>query len=313
MANSMESRLGRIHRLANNPREIGDGAYTLLVESLGRGNDIDFLAVKKMVAWRVPEDLDKGRKWPFSGQEGKMVMLGGNQRMLALQDLGYDRIPDDWVIEGKHGNGEWWTPEEAERFVLLDNNPEGISGETDYVALVENFNRECLKAVGMDFAQMPLDYAKEDEKDVEDTVEEGEHGEKDEKLQGFIERREKSRGNLEEILDVGFYVTVIWETYKQKMMFVNHLKEKFGIDADRELFVNGFALAKAMGLEIPYSGLRFPTPKPETSLQEMAMDGTKEGWEVEGEGVPEGEEESDDYAEKVPDGSDFSVGEGEEG
>ena len=309
MGNTMDSKVGRIHRLAHNPRTISDGAYTLLVESLGRERDIDFLRVKKLVVWKVPAELDESRDWPFSGQEGKLVMLGGNQRFLALQELGYDRIPDEWLIEGKHEDGEWWTAEEAERFILLDNNPEGISGETDYNELVESFNRECLKAVGMDFAQMPVEYAEEDAKDVTEDVETDEHGERDEKLEGFIERREKSRGNLDEILDVGFYATVIFETYKQKMMFVNFLREKFGIEADREMFLNGFALAKAMGLEIPYSGLKFPTPKPETSLQEMAMDGTSEGWEVAGDGVPEGEDESDDYAEKVPDGSDFPVGE----
>lgn len=309
MAKILNSMYGKVHRLANNPRQISDGAYTLLVESLSRGNDIEFLMAKRLVVWKVPDELpsEGGRKWPFSGQEGKLVVLGGNQRYLALQELGYDRIPDEWLVEGRHKGGEWWTPDEAERFILLDNNPEGISGETDYVVLVENFNRECMKMVGMDFAQMPLDFQTEDEKKVEDEVEEEEHGEKDEKLKGFIDRREKSRGMLDEILDMGFYCVVLWETHEQKMRFVNHIKEKYGIDANRDIFINGFDLAReATGLDIPYSGLKFPTSKPEKNLQEMAMDGRKDGWET-GDSVPDGEEIDDDEAEKVPDGNDMGV------
>lgn len=312
MAKTLDSRFGKVYRLSHNPRQISDGAYTLLVESLSRGNDIDFLTAKKLVVWEVPKELPKGRRWPFDGQEGKMVMLGGNQRYLALQDMGYERIPDDWVIAGKHPDGSWWSSEEAERFILLDNNPEGVSGETDYASLVENFNRECLRLAGMDFSQMPLDYQEECEEEVEDEAEGSEHGEKDEELTAFIQRRETSRGNLEEILDVGFYVNVIWETHEQKIKFLDFIRDKHGIDADREVFVNGFALAKAMGLEIPYSGLKFPTQKPEKSLQGLALDGTSEGWEkidVDSD-VPEGEDESDDNAEKIPDGSDFNVEDG---
>lgn len=307
MARLLDSRVGKIYRLENNPRSISDGAYTLLVESLSRANDIDFLAVKKMVVWRVPEDLGKERKWPFSGQEGKMVMLGGNQRYLALQELGYEKIPDEWIIEGKHPDGSWWTPAEAERFILLDNNPEGVSGETDYDMLVEAFNRECMHLVGIDFSQLPLDYAKEDEPAIEDEVESDEHGEKDEKLQGFIQRREDSRGMLNEILDMGFYAVVLFETHDQKMRFLNHLKAACRIEANRDVFINGFKLADALGVKIPYSGLKFPTPKPEKSLQELAMDGSKEGWEVRTGDEPEGEEVSDDKAEKEFDGQSMDL------
>jgi len=303
MAKILNSRFGKVHRLANNPRQISDGAYTLLVESLSHENDIDFLMVKKLVVWKVPGELSDSRHWPFEGQEGKMVMLGGNQRYAALQDLGYDKIPDDWIIEGKHPNGDWWTPEEAERFILLDNNPEGISGETDYQILIENFERECLRRVGMDFAQMPMEYATEDEPTVEAKVQEGEHGEEDQKLKDFKKRREDSRGMVDEILDVGFYIVPLWETHDQKMQFLNFIKAKFGIDAEREVFVNGFELAKAMGLEIPYSGLKFPSPKPEKPLQDLAMDGTAEGYEVRDGEVPAGEEIAEDEGEKMPDGS----------
>lgn len=309
----LESRYGKIHRLTNNPRTISDGAYTQLCESLNRGNDIDFLMVRGLVVWKVPEDLTQrvsadGKKSPFCGQEGKYVILGGNQRYRALQELGYEKIPDEWLKDAKHPDGNWWTPEEAERFVLLDNNPEGIAGETDYDKLVEQFNAECLKIVGIDFAKTDEEFQKEMAKDTDQEVEEGEHGEKDEKLQDFIDRRENSRGAVEEMTEVGFYFVPVFETHDQKMKFLYFLKDKFGIEADREVFVNGFKLAEAMGCTIERSGLHFPSPKPEKALQEMAMDGTKEGWETVGEGdIPVGTDTEDDE-EKMPLGGDEAEG-----
>lgn len=296
MAKLLDSRYGKIHRLTNNPRTISDGAYTQLCESLNRGNDIDFLMVRGLVVWKVPEDLTQrmaadGKKSPFCGQEGKYVILGGNQRYRALQELGYERIPDEWLKDAKHPDGSWWTADEAERFVLLDNNPEGIAGETDYDKLVEQFNAECLKIVGIDFAKADEEFQNEMAKDVETEVEEGVHGEKDQKLQEFIERRESSRGAVDEMTEVGFYLVPVFETHDQKMKFLGFLNERFGIEADRETFVNGFELAKAMGCTIERSGLHFSDPKPEKALQELAMDGTKEGWEIAGEGgIPEGTE-----------------------
>lgn len=301
--------LGKLHKLSNNPREISDGAFTLLLESLMRkdeaGNgDIEMLRANPITVWMVPMELPEDRKdWPWEGQEGKLVVLSGNQRYDALVEMGYERIPDEWIAVGKYGNGEWWSPEHAERFILLANSPEGVSGETDYEKLVAKFNEECLRAVGMDFAQTPLDFQERMSKSVEDEVEEGEHGEMDQDLSDFIKRREDSRGNLEEMMDYSFYTVTVFETHKQKMEYLEYIREKFGLTANRDTFFNGFSMAKALGKEIEYSGLKFPKGKPSASLQEMAMDGTEEGWEKGGE-RPEGmteEEEAED--EKIEDGS----------
>lgn len=303
---TLECYLGKVHKLSNNPRKMSDGAYTKLIESLERGNDIEFLAAKRLVVWEVPIDLSDSRKWPFDKQQGKLVVLGGNQRYTALQELGYDKIPDDWVAIGKHKDGSWWTPEEAERFILLDNNPEGISGETDYEILVRQFNEECLKAVGMDFAQTSLEFQEKMAEPMEEEVEQGEHGERDQELEDFINRRESSRGMVEEMLDMGFYTVTVFETHAQKMEYLRFLEEKYGVKANREVFVNGFDLAAAQGKQILYSGLKFPEAKPSKALQEMAMDGVDEGWEVrEGNMIPEGTEageEGDDEG-KLDDGS----------
>lgn len=316
MANKkvLQTYMGRVHKLAHNPNVMSDGAFTRLMESLlwkenpddpeDKHSGLDFLAAKNFIIWMVPEELPKGRVWPFEGQEGKMVMLGGNWRYEALLQLGYDRIPDEWVKVAKYSDGKWWTPAAAERFILIDNSPEGISGENNFDELIKRFDEECMRAVGIDFAGAPIEWAVEKSESTEDKVEQGEHGEQDQKLSDFIKRREDSRGNLEEMLDMGFYTVTVFETHDQKMEYLQYLREKYGVEANREVFVNGFQMAAALGKKIEYSGLKFPESKPSAALQEMAMDGTREGWEASGGDLPEAataEEEAD--SEKMDDGS----------
>ena len=302
--------LGKVHKLSNNPREITDGAFTKLVESLMRkdseGNDdIELLMANRLVVWMVPSELPEERKdWPWEGQEGKLVMLSGNQRYDALVEMGYEKIPDRWVTPAKYADGRWWSPEHAERAILLFNSPEGVSGETDYEKLVRKFNEECLRAVGMDFAQTPMEFQERTAEAVEDEVEQGEHGEQDQELTDFIKRREDSRGLVEEMLDMGFYTVTVFETHDQKMEYLKFIQEKFGVAANRDVFFNGFQLAAALGKKIEYSGLKFPASKPSAVLQEMAYDGTAEGWEKRDGELPLGtepEEETDE--EKMDDGS----------
>lgn len=315
MANKvMTSEFGSIYRLSSNPRNIQDDSYTRLVESLER--DADFLMVRGIVVWRVPEKVEEegegrpveegeeeaerkakkgeGMRDPFAGQEGKLVVLGGNQRYRALQDLGYEKIPSEWIKMAKHPNGEWFTRDEAERFVLLDNNPEGIAGESDYDTMIAKFNAEWMKVCGIDFAQTPLEFQEEQSKEVEDEVEEGEHGEGDEKLQEFIRDREASRDIVPEMTSTGFYLSLCFETTEQKMAFMEKIIMDYGVPiTDDGRFAYGVALANAMGMEMKSEPLKFPEPKPEKALQELAMDGTGDGYEEVGD-IPEGEEVSDD-------------------
>ena len=288
--------LGKLHKLSNNPRTMTDGAFTMLMESLlrkdeGGKGDIEMLRANPIVVWMVPTTLPEERKdWPWEGQEGQLVVLSGNQRYDALVEMGYEKIPDEWIAVGKYADGNWWSAEHAERFILLANSPEGVSGETDFQKLVRKFNEECLKAVGMDFARTPMEFQERMSKPVEDEVEEGEHGEQDQELTDFIQRREDSRGMTDEMFDAGFYCVTIFETHEQKMEYLEFLKEKYGVDADREMFINGFKLAEAQGKKIEYSGLKFPRRKPISALQERAMDGTADGWETNGAELEEGEE-----------------------
>lgn len=304
----LDTWMGKLKKLRNNPRTMSDGCFTKLMESLlrkdetGKG-DVEMLRANPLVVWLVPEKLPAGRAdWPWEGQEGELVVLSGNQRYDALVEMGYERVPDEWVVAGKYGDGEWWSPEHAERFILLANSPEGVSGETDYDKLVAKFDEEVLRQCGMDFAKTPLEFQERTAETVEDEVETGEHGELDQELYDFIQRREGSRGNLEEIVDMGFYTVTVFETHDQKMEWLSWLREKYGVESDREIFVNGFKFARALGKEIAYSGLKFPEAKPVRQMQEMALDGTADGWEVGSGSAPEGED-GDSEEGKVEDGS----------
>lgn len=304
--------LGKLHKLSNNPRKISDGAFTMLMESMLRKDemgyaDIEMLMANPIVVWMVPSELPEGRDdWPWEGQEGQLVVLSGNQRYDALVEMGYERIPDKWLAAGKYSDGKWWSAEHAERFILLANSPEGVSGETDYDKLVKKFDEEVLRQVGMDFAQTPMDFQERMSKPVEEEVEEGEHGEMDQELHDFIQRRENSRGNMDEMFDVGFYTVTVFETYEQKMEYLKFLQEKYGLEANRDVFLNGFKVAEALGKKIEYSGLKFPEMRPVKALQEMAMDGTAEGWEKDGGITEEGsemtdsDEPDDDYDQGIP-------------
>ena len=301
--------LGKLHKLSNNPRTISDGSFTMLMESLlrkdgeGKG-DIEMLRANPIVVWMVPSELPSEREdWPWEGQEGKLVVLSGNQRYDALVEMGYEKIPDEWLAVGKYADGNWWSPEHAERFILLANSPEGVSGETDYDKLVAKFNAECLKAVGMDFAQTPIDFQERMAEPVENEVEQGEHGEEDQELADFKKRREDSRGMTDEMFDMGFYTVVFFETHDQKMEFLSFLKEKYGLDSDRDIFISGFKMAEALGKKIEYSGLKFPKRKPIKALQEMAMDGTADGWEIGSDSLPEGASAEEDTEDDFDDGN----------
>ena len=288
----LNSKYGKIHRFTKNPRFISDGAFTTLVESIDR--DFKFLRVRSIVVWEVPDDIATTHpKSPFCGQHGKLIVIGGNQRYCALLQLHYDRIPDDAIVLAQDADGKWWSPDEAERFLLMDNNPEGISGETDYQELVDKFNAEAMKLVGIDFAQAPLDFQEEQGKPVEEEVEEGEHGEKEKGMEDFIKDREASRAVVPGMLDSGYYSILEFDTTEDMLKFAEFIGNKFSVRQNGQ-YIDGYAFAKALGCEIEPPDIHFRDPKPEKALQGLAMSGIKEGWEVEGSGVEEGTETADD-------------------
>lgn len=115
-------KLSKIQPNPNNPRFIRDASFEKLVKSLK-----DF---PEMLALR-PLVIDS---------DG--VVLGGNMRYRALVELGYDEIPDAWVIRA----GDLTDAQRVE-FVVKDN---ASYGEWDWEALANEWDDLPLTEWGVD-------------------------------------------------------------------------------------------------------------------------------------------------------------------
>ena len=94
-----------------NPRTIKPGALAKLADSITR--DPSFMALRPIV-------IDE------TGQA-----LGGNQRLRAcVEILGLNVLPDEWVKAAPA-----LTDDQKKRFMLIDNSPDGMSGEWDFETL----------------------------------------------------------------------------------------------------------------------------------------------------------------------------------
>ena len=70
------------------------------------------------------------------------MILGGNMRLRALQDLGYTEIDDAWVKRSSD-----LTEEEKQRFIIADNV---AFGEWDWDTLANNWESDQLSDWGLD-------------------------------------------------------------------------------------------------------------------------------------------------------------------
>ena len=273
----LKSEYGAISLLKNNPRQISGAAFSTLSESVE--SKPYMLNVRGIVVWRVPENVSEDG--PFAGQAGELVVLGGNQRCKVLMEQGYESIPSKWVSLAKTDDGEWWSEDDAQQFVLMDNNPEGIAGTYDYDKMIREYDKRLMAAAGIDVSNFAIDQQQEiaDESSVEDDVEKGEHGEKDPELEEFIAKRERTREDLPELMETGFYLCLVFETHGQKIEFL----EKAGIEdaVEYEMFVDGVEFAREKcGVEIERSGLHFPDMRVDGKLAELAMENDQEPEEM---------------------------------
>ena len=116
----------------NNPRLIKDDKFRKLVKSIEE--------FPKMMALRpIVINADS-------------VVLGGNMRLKALQQLKYKEIPDEWVKRA-----EDLTEDEARRFIIADNV--GF-GEHDWDMLANEWDEQELTDWGLDFDFEPFQLEK---------------------------------------------------------------------------------------------------------------------------------------------------------
>ena len=136
----------------DNPRKIGPEALECLKRSIER--DPAFMRLRPIVV-----------------DEHGMI-LGGNQRYAAICAMGMNEIPDDWVVRAAD-----LTDEQRRRFVIVDNGPEGMSGEWDLELLVNEWDDGLLFDLGVfqrpeKFDHVPADNAEIDEEAMRVTTHE---------------------------------------------------------------------------------------------------------------------------------------------
>lgn len=84
----------------NNPRVIKDDKFHKLVKSIKE----------------FPEMMEKRPLVCVTDTDGKLYPLGGNQRLKAIQYLGYEEIPKIWVTLADE-----WSEEQRKDFTIKDN------------------------------------------------------------------------------------------------------------------------------------------------------------------------------------------------
>jgi len=121
-----------------NPRIIKDEKYKKLVKSIQE----------------FPDMLHKRPIVAFTDKDGKYVVLGGNMRLKALNELKYKEVPiilaDEWTEEQKH------------EFLIKDNV--GF-GEWDWDSLANEWDVEKLDEWGLD---LPIDLSVQEELEAEE-------------------------------------------------------------------------------------------------------------------------------------------------
>jgi ParB-like chromosome segregation protein Spo0J len=120
----------------NNPRVLRDDKFQKLKQSITE--------FPKMLSLR-PMVIDENN-----------VVLGGNMRLRALQELGFNDIDEAWVKRSSD-----LTEEEKKRFIIADNV---AFGEWDWDTLANDWEVVDLEAWGLDIPQFDT----VDEQEMED-------------------------------------------------------------------------------------------------------------------------------------------------
>ena len=128
--------ISRIKANPSNPRVLRDEKFAKLKQSI---QDFpDMLNYRAIVA--------------VTDTDGKYMVLGGNMRLRALQELGIKEVP---VMLADH-----WTEEQRRAFIIKDNV--GF-GEWDWDQLANEWDAGELSDWGLDAALPPIDLREMDE------------------------------------------------------------------------------------------------------------------------------------------------------
>ena len=120
-------KIGEVKPNPKNPRIIKDGKFQKLVKSIQE----------------FPDMLNKRPLVVFTDVDNKYVVLGGNMRLKALNELKFKEIP---VIIADE-----WTEEQKNEFLIKDNV--GF-GEWDWDSLANEWDAEKLTKWGLDVPEI---------------------------------------------------------------------------------------------------------------------------------------------------------------
>jgi hypothetical protein len=148
---NMKVKISAIKANSKNPRVIKDDKFKKLVKSIQE----------------FPEMLEKRPLVCFTDVDGKYVVLGGNMRLKAANEVGLKEIPivlaDDW------------TQEQRDEFLIKDNV--GF-GEWNWDDLANEWDAEKLTDWGLDVWQSEpdIDYSILDEDDISEQLDDMTNG-----------------------------------------------------------------------------------------------------------------------------------------
>lgn len=88
-----------------------------------------------------PEMMEKRPMVCVTDEDGKIFPLGGNMRLKAIKELGFEEIKKEWVTLADD-----WTEEQRREFVIKDN---ASLGSWDFDALIEGWDVNDLDEWGV--------------------------------------------------------------------------------------------------------------------------------------------------------------------
>lgn len=145
MSEIKEVAISKVKPNPKNPRVIKDDKFQKLVKSITE----------------FPEMLEKRPLVVTSDVDGKYVVLGGNMRLKAANEVGLKKIH---IIEAND-----WTEEQKAEFLIKDN----VSfGEWDWDVITTEWNSDLLNDWGLYVPSMPteVDYSILDDETLDDQI-----------------------------------------------------------------------------------------------------------------------------------------------
>jgi DNA modification methylase len=106
-----------------------------------------------------PEMMEKRPMVCVTDKDGKIFPLGGNMRLKAIKELGFEEIKKEWVIFADE-----WTEDQRREFIVKDN---ASMGSWDFDALAEGWNIDDLEEWGVDLDLNKFEELKAEEDNFE--------------------------------------------------------------------------------------------------------------------------------------------------